>query len=68
MRNKRNEKEWELGVKTNSQGWIFVVIRAKNGKQPKQKVIKINGKFLKKNKNHVEGMRNEEKIIAIMKI
>jgi len=33
MKNKQNENDWELGVKTNSQGRIFVITRAKNGKQ-----------------------------------
>jgi hypothetical protein len=33
MKNKQNENDWELGVKTNSQGRIFVITHAKNGKQ-----------------------------------
>ncbi len=62
MKNKQNENEWELGVKTNSQGRIFVITHAKNGKH-KKKNHKNEWEVKNKNKSHVEGMRNEESVI-----
>ncbi len=62
-----NEKQikWQgvgIGGKGGNKGRIFVITCAKNGKQQKKnKVIKMNGKW-KKNKNHMEGMRNEKNV------
>ncbi len=54
MKNKKNDKEWELGGGGDSQGKIFMIIHAKNGKRQKRNgVIKMNGKWGKKNqKSH----------------
>lgn len=67
MKNKQNDKEWELGGAGGDKVTRTIFcdkIRAKSGKQQKKEQSHKNEWEMKnKNKTHVEGMRNEEKKI-----
>ncbi len=69
MKNKQNDKEWELGGENKFTRTDFCDNSCKDGKQQKKnkQSHKNEWEVKNKNKNHVEGMRNEEKKqIAIM--